>query len=81
MINVDNTSVISYVRAGEAGKPAVVVAVNCSGQPQTLTLDAKSAGVSGTTVKTLLTDAPELEGASSLSVTLPPFASWVGSVE
>jgi alpha-glucosidase len=81
MINVDNTSVISYVRAGEAGKPAVVVAVNCSGQPQTLTLDAKSAGVSGTTVKTLLTDAPELEGASSLSVTLPPFASWMGSVE
>ena len=81
MINTDNSSVISYVRASEAGTPPVVVAVNCTGSPQTIQLDAKAAGVTGTRVKTLLTDAPALENATSLSVTLPPFASWVASVE
>jgi alpha-glucosidase len=81
MLNPDDASVLSYVRAGEDGKPAIVVAVNCSAQPQTVTLDAKAAGVSGSTVKTVLTDAPELNGASSLSVTIPPFASWVASVQ
>ncbi len=81
MLNPDDASVLSYVRAGEGGKPAMVVAVNCSGQPQTITFDAKAAGVSGSTVKTVLTDAPELQGASSLSVTIPPFASWVASVQ
>ena len=78
MINTDNASVIAYLRASEGGKPAVVVAVNCTGQPQTITLDAKGAG---STIKTLLTDAPALEGASSMNVTLPPFASWIASVQ
>ncbi len=81
MLNADNSSVISWVRAGEGGKASILVAVNCTGQPQSLTLDPKAAGVTGSKVKTLLTDAPALEGAGSLSVTLPPFASWVASLE
>jgi alpha-glucosidase len=81
MLNPDDPSVISWIRAGDSGKPSILVAVNCTGQPQTITLDPKSAGVTGSTVKTVLTDAPELQGASSLSMTLPPFASWVGSVQ
>jgi alpha-glucosidase len=81
MINPDDASVIAYARAAEAGKPAMLIAVNCTGQPHTMTLDAASAGITGKTVKTVLTDDPSLEHASGLTVTLPPFASWVATVQ
>jgi alpha-glucosidase len=81
MLNTDDPAVIAYLRAAEGGKPAVVVAVNCTGEAKTITLDAKAAGVSGSKVKTLLTDTAGLKSATSLTVTLPPFASWVASVE
>ncbi len=81
MLNPDDASVISYVRAGQPGAPSMLVAVNCSGQPHTITLDLKAAGVTGTVVSTVITDAPSLAGATSLTLTLPPFASWVGSVK
>jgi alpha-glucosidase len=81
MLNPDDPSVISYARAGEGGQPAVLVAVNCSGEAKTITLDTASAGVVGKTVTTVLTDEPSLEHASSLTITLPPFASWVGTVQ
>ena len=78
ILDATNPSVLSYVRKGPAGQPSVVISVNCTAQEQTVSL---AAGVTGSTVKTLLTDAPSLKGASSLSLTLPPFASWVGSVQ
>ena len=81
MLNPSDASVISYVRAGVDGKPAVVVAVNCSGEAHTVSLDASAAGVAGSRVKTLLTDAPSLQGTTGTSLTLPAFASWVGSLE
>ncbi len=82
MINKDNTSVLSYARKGVDGSPTVVVALNFTAAPQTITLDTQSAGVSASIVKTILTDAPSLEHAGSLRrMILPPFASWIGSVE
>ena len=79
MTNNDSASVISYIRKGPAGGPSIVVAVNCTGEPQTLSL---AEGVSGTRVSTLMSDAPELRATTSLnSVTLPPYASWVGTVQ
>jgi alpha-glucosidase len=77
ILDKSNPSVLSYVRKGAAGQASVVVAVNCTGEEQTISLDAEMSGK----VKTLLTDAPSLKGASSLSLKLPPFASWVGSVQ
>jgi alpha-glucosidase len=78
MTNTESASVLSYIRKGPPGGASVVVAVNCTAQPQTVSL---AEGVSGTTVTTLATDAPELKATSSLgSVTLPPYASWIGSV-
>lgn len=79
MVDVDNPSVISYVRKAE-GSPAVLVSVNMTGEPQTLKLDLSSAGVTGTAVKTLLTSDAALKSAKSTAVTLPPFAAWVASV-
>jgi alpha-glucosidase len=74
-LDTSNPSVLSYVRT--SGSSKVVVAVNCTAEAQTVSLD-----VSGTKVKTLLTNDPALESASSLkSVTFAPYASWIASVE
>jgi alpha-glucosidase len=82
MLDESNPSVLSYVREGVSGAPAVVVAVNCTSQPQTVSLDLHAVGVAGVAVQTLMTDAPELQPTTSLTnITLPPFASWVGSVK
>ncbi len=82
MINTESEAVLAWVRTSVDGKPAMVVAMNFTGEPQTITLDAKAAGASGSTVHTVLTDAESLEQATSLTnVTLPPYASWIGSVQ
>ena len=82
MLDVNNASVLSYARASIAGQPSVIVALNFTAQPQTVSLYPQTAGISGKTVKTLLTNAPSLQNQSSLaSITLPPYASWVGSLK
>ena len=80
MINKDDNNVLSYVRT--AGTTAVAVAINLTAQPQTVTLDASTAGVKGSGVRTLATTDASLASAASLkSMTLPPFAVWVGEVK
>jgi len=82
MLDETNPSVLSFVRKGASGKPSVIVAINCTAQAQTVSLDTHTAGVAGGSVTTLLTDAPSLKSASSLNnLTLPPFSSWVGSIK
>ena len=81
MLDATNPSVLSYLRKGVAGHPSILVALNCTDQPQTITLDAGNAGAHGTTVSTLLTDVDSLKQQSSLTITLPPYASWVGSLK
>ena len=80
MLDTSNNDVLSYVRSTGSGA-AVVVAMNCTAQAKTISLDVSGAGVTGTKVKTLATDAASLKSASTLTVMLPPFASWVASVE
>jgi alpha-glucosidase len=81
MLDTSNPDVLSYVRSTGSGA-AVVVAVNCTGVAQTISLDLAVAHVSGNEVKTLATDDPSLKSASSLThVTLPPYASWIASVQ
>jgi alpha-glucosidase len=47
-----------------------------------ISLDVSKAGVTGKTVSTLITDAPSLRQTGSLQkITLPPYASWVGSIQ
>jgi alpha-glucosidase len=74
MLDTANANVLSYLRTEGASR--VVVAMNFSAEPRTISLD-----VAGT-VKTLATDDPALQSATSLkSVTLAPFSSWIASVE
>jgi len=82
MLDIDNPNVLSYVRTAPAGKPAVVVSLNMTAEPQTVSLDLAKAGVNGSRTATLLASDPALNSASSVKgVTLPPFASWVASVQ
>jgi alpha-glucosidase len=84
MLDANDPNVLAYVRTlgmTGAGEPAVVVAINCTAEPRTVTLEMKTLGVTGGQVRTLLTDAPSLTGTTSLEqVTLPPFAVWIGEV-
>jgi alpha-glucosidase len=81
MLDTTNPSVLSYVRTSPDGQHAVVVALNMTGQAQKIALDLTSAGVQSRTVKTLLTNEPSLQGTATTTMTLPPFASWVGEVQ
>ncbi len=80
MLDTANRSVLSFVRS--TGASSVVVSMNCTGEPQTISLDPSAAGVTGTKVKTLLTDDPAIEKTTSLkSVTIAPYSSWIASIE
>ena len=82
MLDRTNANVLSYVRKGSAASPSVVVALNFTAQPQTISLNLAGTGVTGNDVKTLLTDDSSLQSTTSLSgITLPPFASWIASVQ
>jgi alpha-glucosidase len=80
MVDTTNASVLSYVRTVPTGGKAVVVALNMTAQPQKIALDLKPAGISQRAVRTLLTNEASLQGVTTTSMTLPPFASWVGEV-
>jgi alpha-glucosidase len=81
MLDKTNPSVLSYIRGAVGGHPAIVVALNFTGEEQTISLDP-GAGGSGKTVSTIMTDAPSLKQTTSLhNITLPPYASWIGSVK
>jgi alpha-glucosidase len=74
MLDAGNAHVLSYMRG--SGKGAVVVAMNFTGEPETVSLPVAGG------VVTLATDAVELKGVTSTTkVTLPAYASWVAVVQ
>jgi alpha-glucosidase len=80
MLDTTNPDVLSYVRSTGSGS-AVVVAMNFTATPKTISLDLSRSGISGTVVKTLAADDASLQSITTLkNVTLPPFTSWVASV-
>jgi alpha-glucosidase len=80
MLDTDNTKVLSWLRKGP-GKAAVVVATNFTAEPQTVSLTAQSAGVTGTRLKTLLKTPGAAEPQSIDKVELPGFGVYIGEVE
>jgi alpha-glucosidase len=81
MLDSSNPDVLSYVRSTGSG-PAVVVAMNFTAQPKTISLDLAGTGINGSTIKTIATDDPSLKSVTSLkNITLPAYASWVASVQ
>jgi alpha-glucosidase len=74
MLDVQNTKVLSYARVKDGH--TVLVALNMSGSPQTVSLDTKSAKP----LKTLMASPAGMAQPKSASeITLPPFGAWVGA--
>ena len=80
MLDPANPSVLSYARVtGDGG--AVLVALNMSADPQSVSLDLPGAGIVPGRVRTLLASPGTLSVIRSLRrIQLPPFAAWVASV-
>jgi alpha-glucosidase len=82
MLDPTNPNVLSYLRKGPPGSPSVVVSLNFTAQPQTVSLDLAGTGVISNNIKTLMTNDASLQSTVSLTkIVLPPFASWVASVQ
>jgi alpha-glucosidase len=81
MLDQNNVSVLTYARVGAHGE-TILVSLNMSPQPQTLTLKAQAAGLSGTRCRTLLSSPGAIADArASQPVALPAFGAWVAALE
>ncbi len=77
MLDAADAKVLAWERLPVGGGHAVVVVMNMSGTPQTVALDVQGKGKAAT----LLTDDPALHAAEDVkSLTLAPYASWIGSL-
>lgn len=82
MLNKDDRNVLSYLRTAPKGSAPVLVMLNMSAEPQTVTLDMTGTAVTAAKPKTLMTSDPSLQDVSSLkSITLPAYTSWVAILQ
>jgi alpha-glucosidase len=82
MLDVTNPSVLSYLRNGTPSHPPILVMLNFTGQPQTISFDPHKDHLPSGKVHTLLTSAATLEQQSSLTnIELPPYATWIASLQ
>lgn len=82
MLNTDNPNVLSYLRTAPKGSASVLVLINMSAEPQTITPDLSPAGLTATKAQTLVSSDHALSGSQALrAVALTPFAAWVGTIQ
>jgi alpha-glucosidase len=80
-LDQDNANVLTFVRVDDSGR-AVLISLNMTGTSQTVNLSPSDAGAKGTQVTTLMTsDASLASVKSTQGVELPPFATWIASIE
>jgi alpha-glucosidase len=80
MLDETNASVLSYARVAPDGE-ALVVSLNMSPRPQTVSLGLAAAGVHGSRATTLLSSPAALpDGAADQPVTLPPYGAWIAAL-
>ena len=79
MLDAANTHVLSYARVTSEGS-GILVALNMSAQPQTLTLSGTAAGFAGNRFRTLMSSPGEFAAAGT-RLSLPPYGAWVAAVE
>ena len=81
MLDRGNPNVLTYLRVAPDGA-TVLVSLNMSKEPQTLSLGVAAAGVHGNKLTTLLASpAPIAATAADRPVRLAPFAAWVATVD
>src|SRR6266513_3142259 len=81
MLDQSNVSVLTYARVGAHGE-TILVSLNMSPRPQTITLGAQAAGLSGTRCRTLLSSPGAIADAgASQPIALPAFGAWVAALD
>ncbi len=82
MLLKDDADVLAYVRTAPQGSAPVIVAINMSSGPKTVTLDLAGTGIDVKSARTLAaTDASLMKAGSLKSVALPAYSAWVAAVE
>ena len=81
MVNTSDSSVLSYLRKNPGHGPSVLVAMNFTAQPHTVSYNLQSQGIHGHRATALLEDGGVKKTVDLGSVTLPPFAVFIGSVQ
>jgi alpha-glucosidase len=81
MLNTSDPNVLSYLRKGPGTGPSVLVAMNFTAQPHTVSFDLKAQGIHGTRAHTLLQNGGVASSVSLGHVELPPFAVFIGEVQ
>jgi alpha-glucosidase len=80
MLDRANPRVLTYARVAPGGE-TILVSLNMSAQPQTISLGLAASGISGSQLSTLLASPQPIEAkAADRPVTLAPFAAWVAAV-
>jgi alpha-glucosidase len=80
MLDAGNASVLSYARVSTEGN-TVIVSLNLSPQPQSLSLGLAQAGLHGSHLATLLSSpGPLPDGPTSGPKRLPPYATWIAEL-
>ena len=80
MLDGSNPHVLTYARVAPGGE-TLLVSLNMSAQPQTISLGLAPAGVRGTHLQTLLASPePITVTAADRPVTLKPFAAWIAAL-
>jgi alpha-glucosidase len=80
MLDTENRSVLTYARVADDGA-IMVVSLNMSPTPQTITVDLTSAALAGSSLATLLSSPGSIaDAAVGAPVTLPAYAAWVAAV-
>ena len=80
MLDRDNRSVLTYARVSADGA-IMVVSLNMSATPQTITVNLAAAGLAGASLATLLSSPGVIADADcDAAISLPPYAAWVAAV-
>lgn len=80
-LNTADPNVLSFLRIASEGDQLVLVAMNMSSHPASITFDLRSAGFATGRPETLLCTLPMPASSAFPSVTLAPFQVWIASVD
>jgi alpha-glucosidase len=81
MVDTSNPNVLSYLRKNPSAGPSVLVAMNFTGQPHTVSYTLQAQGIRSTRSTALLADQGAEKYVDLKHMVLPPFAVFIGSVQ
>ncbi len=80
MVNTADPNVLSYIRKNPGSGPSVLVAMNFTAQPRTVSYNLQAQGIQGTHATALIEDGGVAGEIDLTHVILPPFAVFIGEV-